>query len=457
FGVTTTGIDRQPLDLSAVEFATYSRSHGNLVRLEGEGEADGTFSVPVSDGAGSWELETHLFGTPYFAVGDARHPTLDRYALGRLDGVLPSVETDVTLDVTGLAPWADGDTTQIVVGNNGAVVFSPEFQFAIQPAEGDTAITGQTIDWMAQFPAAPLVEADEGDVAVVTQLVNRTSGSETYQALDRAGTATGFTQTDGAPSTMTVAMSAVAQSSLPLHWRGSQFEALRAEVGAGAVDVAGGQGFFIDALPDAAELGFYATAPDLMLYTPSNPSTIIDATVMYGNPYANQGTPWDEFAIVQYLFAKPVKLGTAAPYNEFVGYQANLAVCDLHDGIVAPRISPVRDVRIAGRSLGSAQTGVGASPTVRWERPRIGRATQYLVTLRSLGVTSSGTTSRTTVATFVTKERSLHIPSGLLAPGGTYVLAIAAIDFGDVDRTIDLFGDGLPFVSAGTVTATFAP
>ncbi len=55
-------------------------------------------------------------------------------------------------NVTGLAPWAAGDSTQIVAANNGAVVFSPEFQFATPPAAGDTSISGQTIDWTAQFP-----------------------------------------------------------------------------------------------------------------------------------------------------------------------------------------------------------------------------------------------------------------------------------------------------------------
>jgi hypothetical protein len=452
-GVTSTGLASMPLDLSADPFASYSVSGGVLVRQVGVGKADGTFTVPVEAGAASWELETNLFGTPYDAVGDALHPSLSHVTLGRLDGLFPTAETDVSLDVTGLDAWADGDSTQIVVANNGGVVFSPELQFATPPSNGDTSIAGQTIDWMAQ--GVPLVDKSKGDVAAVSQLVERTSGTEAYSAVDRYGTAHRYTQTDGVASTLTVAMSAVAQTSLALHWHGADFEALLPDVGAGASDIPGADGVFIDALPDAASFGFYTTSPDLMLYTPTDSTANVEPTVTYGNPYSTMGRPWDEYAIINYFFAVPVQLGSAAPYNEFVGYDANLSLAELH-GVVKPLISPARHVRIGGKDLGSPQTGVGTSPTVRWDAPAIGTATQYLVNLKRLVAGSSGTSS-TIVATFIVKDRSFQIPSNYLAVGTTYILTITAINFGNVDRTHDLFGDGLPFESASSVTSTFTP
>jgi hypothetical protein len=453
-GVTSTGIVSQPIDLSADPFASYSLSGGTLVRQVGAGKADGTFTVPVEAGATSWELETNLFGSPYDAVGDALHPSLSHVTLGRLDGVLPTAETDVSINVTGLDAWADGDSTQIVVANNGGVIFSPELQFATPPADGDTSIAGQTIDWMAQ--GVPLVDKSKGDVAAMSQLVERTSGTEAYSAIDRYGTAHGFTQTNGVASTLTVAMSAVSQTTLALHWRGAEFEALLADVGAGATAVPGADGVFIDALPDANQFGFYTTSPDLMLYTPTDETANVDPTVTFGNPYSSQGRPWDEYAIIEYFFAVPVQLGSAAPYSEFVGYDSNLSLAELHGGVVKPLISPARHVRISGKDLGSPQTGVGTSPTVRWDAPAIGNATQYLVDLKALAADSSGTSS-TIVATFITKDRSFQIPSTYLASGTTYILTITAINFGNVDRTRDLFGDGLPFESASSVTSTFTP
>jgi hypothetical protein len=248
----------------------------------------------------------------------------------------------------------------------------------------------------------------------------------------------------------------VSQTSLALHWRGADFEALLPDVGAGASDVPGADGVFIDALPDADRFGFYTSSPDLMLYTPTDNTANVDPTVTYGNPYSSMGHPWDEYAIIEYLFAVPVQLGSAAPYDEFVGYDANMALAELHGGMVKPLISPVRHVRIAGKSLASPQTGVGASPTVRWDAPAIGNATQYIVTLKSLAADTSGTSS-TIVATFVTKARSFQIPASYLAGGTTYILSMTAVNFGNVDRTRDLFGDGLPFESASSVTSTFTP
>jgi hypothetical protein len=443
FGHTTTGIVKEPIDLSANLFASYSRAPGGaLVQELGAGTADGTFEVPVQAGARSWDLETDVvFGSPYLAIGNARHPDVDQHVLGRLDGVAPTTETDLTFDVTGLDAWADGDTTELLVANNGDIVYSPETEFAAPPADGDTAIAGQSIDWSAQFPPTVLIDASQGDIASLEQLIVRSSGTESYQALDRYGTASRFTQTDGAPSMADIAMSHVAQTTRPLHWRGAAFEAMRSEVGAGATDVPGGAQVFVDALPDAARFGFYTNAPDLAIYTPSVPTSNLDLTLRYGNPYH-----WDEFYSLNYLFAVPVQLGSAAPASVFVGYVANLDVGRVAGGVIAPEISPVRDVHI----------GRGDSPTVTWSPPAIGCATEYFIQLEQLSA-SDGQTAANVVASFVTTDRSLQIPSDFITSGSSYVLAITAINFGDVDRTVSLFGDGLPIEQAIMVTPAFTP
>src|SRR5580693_7063902 len=106
YGHTATGIRQMPIDLSSNLFASYS---GTPLEQElGAGSANGTFEVPVQPGATSWDLETDVvFGSPYLAVGDARHPNVDQHVLGRLDGVAPTTETDVTLNIAGLDAWAD--------------------------------------------------------------------------------------------------------------------------------------------------------------------------------------------------------------------------------------------------------------------------------------------------------------------------------------------------------------
>jgi hypothetical protein len=436
YGHSSKAIATKPMDLSADTFASDSLGHHDI----GAGTANGTFDVPVQTGAHSWDLETDLgFGSPYLVVGDALHPNVSQHVLGRLDGVAPTTETDVTIGASGLDAWADGDETELMVANNGDIVYAPEAQFAMPPDDGDTTASG-TIDWDAQFPPTVLVDAATGDIAGLEQLVVRTSGTEAYQALDRYGTAPKLTQTDGEPSAMSFALHAVSQETHALHWRGAAFEAMSSEVGAGAADLPGGQAVFVDALPDAAQFGFYTSAPDLAIYTPSVVSSNLDLTLHYGNPYA-----WDEFYSLNYYFAAPIALGDAAPATEFVGYVANLDVDCTRDGVIAPQISPVRDVEI----------GSGASPTISWSPPAIGRATQYFVELQQVSA-SDGQTVTTVLADFVTTTRSLHIPADLIPTGSTYLLVISAVNFGDVDRTVSLFGDGLPFEQAIMVTPTFA-
>jgi hypothetical protein len=429
YGHTATGVRQKPIDLSANLFASYSGMP--LVQELGAGTANGTFEVPVQAGAKSWQLETDVvFGSPYLAIGDARHPDVDQHVLGRLDGVAPTTETDVTLNVTGLDAWTDGDETELMVANNGDIVYAPETEFAAPPADGDTTATG-TLDWSQQFPPAVLVNAHEGDVASLEQLVIRSSGSESYQALDRYATTPPFTQTDGEPSTVAFSLAPVHQESHSMRWRGAAFEALASEVGAGATDLPGGQAVFIDALPDAAQFGFYTNAPDLAIYSPSVPTSNLALTLDYGNPYH-----WDEFVSMNYLFGAPVALGDAAPATIVVGYVANQCVSDT----IAPEISTVRDVEITGSHA-------------TWQAPAVGHATEYFIQLEQL-TASDGQTAANVVASFVTTARSLDIPGDFLTTG-TYVLVITATNFGDVDRTTSLFGDGLPSLQAIMVTPPF--
>ncbi len=216
-----------------------------------------------------------------------------------------------------------------------------------------------------------------------------------------------------------------------MRWRGAAFEAMASEVGAGATDLPGGQAVFIDALPDASTFGFYTNAPDLAIYSPSVPTSNLALTLDYGNPYH-----WDELVSMNYLFGAPVALGDAAPTTIVVGYLANQCVSDT----IAPEISPVRDVEITGSHA-------------TWRAPAVGHATEYFIQLEQL-TASDGQTAANVVVSFVTTALSLDIPGDFLTTG-TYVLVITATNFGDVDRTTSLFGDGLPSLQAIMVTPPF--
>ena len=72
----------------------------------------------------------------------------------------------------------------------------------MKSAAGDTTIAGKAFDWPGY---APLVVAAKGDATVLFQLVTESPGTAgAYLSLAKLGTATGFTEVDGTPATMTV-------------------------------------------------------------------------------------------------------------------------------------------------------------------------------------------------------------------------------------------------------------
>jgi hypothetical protein len=144
---------------------------------------------------------------------------LSAYHFGRADVQRAERDTQVALDLRGLASWQDGDRLQLVAPNAGLTI--GEAELASTPGAGATTIRGQAVNWKTAF--APLVDAAKGDTTWVTQLVAApvAPGSGLpYSALARAGIANGFTVRDGEPAALTAALAPVAQDrALKLHWK----------------------------------------------------------------------------------------------------------------------------------------------------------------------------------------------------------------------------------------------
>jgi hypothetical protein len=442
-------------DFSQVRFTSFSPTTNGFDQRSGTGRSDGTFVVPVDQGVPAWQLEVQLeSGANQILVGNAQTPDLTEYRLGRPDQTLPTQSTPVTLAATGLAAWQDTDSLQILSSNAGATIFDVQLGFATPPTAGSTSVN-QDFDWQLQF--APLVDAAKGDKTQVYQLVTKPLGAEHYIALARLGSTATFTTTDGAPATLGVALAAVPQNkTLAIHFKRSQFEAMRAEAGPGAT-ASTTQLFAIDALPGASSHGFYASASDLVISSPTPAATDLDQTFVYGNPFSTNGTAWDEFAIVYYQFDVPVlAAGAQTPRIVPAGAYAYMPLSALTNGTVAPTITPVRNVKVNGQDLMTARTGVGLTPTITWDAPTTGSATYYTVSVRQV-LAANMTTSLRTVATFETKSTSLQLPPSILANSSSYVLRITAQIEPGYDATVTPFQGGLDYASASVVTAQLTP
>jgi hypothetical protein len=455
--VTDIGEIDRPEDLSAVTFASFTPTASGFERRTGGGAADGTFAVPVGIGVPAWQLEVVFDprGPRVFFVGSAARLDLSLFLLGRPDRRFPSLPTTVTINATGLSPWQLADQIGIMSPNAGALV--SDVHTRTTPSAGDTAIAGHVIAWQS-----PLIEAAKGDTTTMFQLVQKTTGNESpgYVALAKSGPATGFTMVDGSPATMTVALADVPQSrTLAVHVKRSQFDALRAQFGPGALPPERfEQSIFIHALPQFRRRGAFGPAPRLVVSFPPEGTLDYDRTFSYGNPFTTGGVAWEELAVVRYDFKVPVlAAGAMTPVNVPVGFRYVIPVAALAvDGTIAPVQTPVRNVKIAGMDLATPRAGVGLTPTITWDPPSTGTPTAYVVGVRR--VTANGTTTTVRqVATFNTRSTSLQLPDSVLSNGASYILVIDASAVPDYDDAAPFMTGGLPNFFATSATAQFTP
>lgn len=447
--VTEGGIVDQPRDLSAVMFGPDGRAVA--------GGPDGSFAIP----AGAW-LELKLGGERMFLPASSSALDLSYYRFGRGDLKFPGAATQVAFEISGLGSWQAGDSLQIVSPNAGVTMEGPETLLAAPPGVGATAIAGQTFDWKAN--QAPILDAARGDTTWVTQMAVRPTadGRTYYRALARAGVARGFTVIDGQATTLSAALAPVAQPrQRTLRWKGSEFAALAAQAGPEARPAAA-PALAIRALPEPLARHsslfqrLYTALPTLVELGPISGAEDIDQTVAYGDPFASSGAAWTEFVTVIYPMPVAVRTpqGSASLSAMIV---AAVPVSALGDaGVIAPLLSPVREARIAGAPLDAPRTGVGTSPTITWQPPEIGTSTSYRVAVYALDASRLGVNA-IRIATLHTRATSLEMPSSVLSPGGSYVLAITAIAADGADLAAQPFSAPLPYASADYVSAVITP
>lgn len=396
----------------------------------------------------------------FLPAGDSRSPLdLSRHHFGRGDVQLAAARTPVEFELAGLSAWQAGDQLQLVAPNTGLTLTAPEESFASYPSAGSTTLRGQRLDWRAAL--APLVDASKGDTTWVTQLVAAppAPGTAGTSILARAGIARGFTTRDGQPATLTASLAPVAPDRrLALHWRGAQFAALAAQAGpdarpAPAVAVS------IKTLPAPLArtnnffTSHYAGLPVLVEFGPIPGAADLDQTVRYGNPFSSARAPWTELVVMTYAASVPVPSATgigALPAMMITAVPAGERV------ELAPAISPVRNVAAGGRSLAQPRTGAGTAPTLTWDAPAIGTATNYAVVVHAVDAGNDGV-RLTKLASFYTRGTRLQLPDAVLAPGGSYVFTITAISAPGADLAARPFVGALPYASADYVTAQLQP
>lgn len=408
--------------------------------------SDGTLEVLAASRGSEWR-EIRVGGERVFLPNGSGTPDVSIYHFGRGDVQYPTVTTNVGFEISGLGGWQQGDSLQVVSPNVGMTLVGPENAFAIYPSAGSTTISGQALDWKGA--SAPIIDGAKGDTTWVAQM---TAANPRYSRLTRAGVARGFTMSDGRPAKLSAVLAPVAQDrTLAVHWKGSAFAALASQAGPGA-QPAPAPALSVHTLPDVLarssnfSSSLYTNLPSLVDFGPISGAADLDETVAYGNPFSSKDAAWTELVTV--VYAMPVFIRTPHGNGMLSAMMVSATPVGAlaETGVIAPSITPVRDVKI----------GAGTTPTLSWQAPAVGTATSYAVAVHAVEGSRLGVDVKK-LATFHTKSTSLRIPDAVMRSGSSYVFTISAISAAGADLTTRPFVGALPYASADYVTARITP
>lgn len=395
----------------------------------GTGYPDGTFFIP------DVQRTPYLLqvGTTSYTWTTSRTHELSRTVLGR-----PFVEPLpqgllLDLQLSGLTPWRATDDLQFHAPASGLGYFSVGCASPAFPAQEGNGFISGTLEYAESLQGCgntvTRFDSTRGDRFYATHMESRVApGSdanvqEVRQAL--------MTQSlpEITPGTFQLAgtMSPLPLMRQPMDFRVSEFEAqvLAAHPNAQLTT----NNLNIGTLQGYKEFGTYIGWPDLALAfdsTPGQGDSLL--TLEYGDPYP---TSWTRFvyasasASVYYTATKPD--GTAsAPRALSVNVTTHEPLRPGTVHLLRPQIGPPQNLKINGLPATTNLPPVGPSPLVTWSPPTLGTAARYQVRLHRFTASSTGSTSRVTLATFNTTEPQLRLPPNLLVAGPTYALQVYA-------------------------------
>ncbi|RKH30175.1 ABC transporter substrate-binding protein [Corallococcus sp. CA041A] len=447
--VATSGNETKPYDQSATSVVAYTRDSttGAFTAYPGTGSADGTLSVPnVPSGRIYLKL-----GSRYL-VSTGRTFDLGSTEWGR-DGTFVSLPTPVTVSATGLSPWQPGDYLEVYSLNAGAFGYVNGGVTGF-PLAGATSLSGLSFDYSDMLNPV-LLDSGLGDVFSLVQMRWQTSANGVpYRAMHKVLDAS-ITQVEGQPASVSGTFTQpTATGTFAVDWRRSAFEAMRTQVNPGAVSTY--NEIWMSARPAAlgTALASISGQPLLVKLNPDTQRTdIVTGSMTYNNALP---ATWQKVALAAAGFTKSYALGTATPYTMGVDIRVDQEASAFTAAPVQPLVGPVQAPLVNTRGAFQNLTGVGTDASLRWSKPLVGTATNYVVNVFRLG-TSNGYTTATRVAALHTDLQSVYLPPGVLQSGQTYFAEIQSWYQPGSDLATSPFKRALPRGRASVLTGMFSP
>ncbi len=371
---------------------------------------------------------------------------------GRPRRVAAAPQTLVTLDLSGLLPWAVGDSLRATSwGAQARAHFQPAFGL------GDETVS-YPFDWATTL--GTLLAAD--DVVHVTQHnfgFNEPLNDFSYDEVTSATALTGATLADGAAVTLAAPpFSSPALVMARVDWRRAEFEAAAAP-------------FSPATAGQAHRLGLYAIPAPLTAPSPLGAVAlpVIESTSLAGEPDVEASgvsfarwlpAAWREY--VEATFDAPAEVFAPGATAPLALARSRVRRVEAMSGTViaaAPLLGVVTAPRIDTLDALTTQTGRTTTPVLSWTAPATpatGVPTSYRLALYELSIDGGGTTQGRLVADFVLTDTSLAMPSGILQPGKAYAARLAALSSPGDAGGASPFRVGVPLGEAVRWTAAFS-
>lgn len=374
-------------------------------------------------------------GTDAYVITEHRQLNLDEYLLGR-EGVVTVAEAlPITLSVDGLAPMDAYQDFTVVAPNAGAVgVLSP----TSAPPPGGTSLTGQGAVYQSAFGRQELIDSTKGDRLHVLQKLRRAAGSFHYFAAARALTVEEVLfRADGQASPVSGTFSEPPARQLTVDWRRSSFEAHRAAVHPLATslpETSVRHSLILSPAVGGLDAGVVGYAGELLSGNLPASSEDVTLTLEYGNPYPPN---WSVVASVVHRYQIPLQLTPKGPSGTLgVSLKEQAEASVFASQPVVARLSPPTQLQVDGANAQDERTLGSLTPLFTWAPPTLGSADAYELRLFRLYPSPQGDTVKAeTVATFLTAQRRVRIPPGVLQAKQSYVARIAALRTPGVDLT----------------------
>lgn len=404
-----------------------------------------------------------LFGRLVY-VTDLRDVDLKFYAVGRRAPAQPTKPTPLTLHVTNMTPWVDGDRLALSCDHVAASATLDASQSFVSgwPAVGARQLD-LTVDWaqvdhgLFQDRMTPLIDGAQGDLLTIAHIRrNASSTGYVYDAPIETFTFAPFTQRDGVARSLDGAFTTQPRDTVHFNLKRPEFARYASDVhptgsiielpfGGGGVGIRTQPGD-----PDHRHL-FSPFGPGLLftLFNPSATDTLEMGQMSFPRPPAN----WSEWLAVSHNFQvmRDTPLGipqtVIATINVSRPIMPGSAPGDTTTAIT-PRISPPKNPMLDGTPFSTPHLALlqpaGPAIQVTWDEPSLIDAPPTSYALNIVQLTKSGDQLATSpVATIFSPagQRSLSIPWALFPGRGYYYFVLtAAADEGVYNPKLDDIG-----------------